>query len=384
MLRPIAPTDYVTATFGGLADRAALVPELPGTSYRFETEWSPVTRVPGYPLTTIRAIRLYLAEAARRAKILADLARRERCALIVVATSVTPDFIGAALAAKLARIPLALYMLDDWRQLVAAGLPPLSRFAALAQPQLVSRAAAVMVISPLLASEYVRDYGVSPDVVNHPIPDETVAEPGADAAAAHRPWPHEQGRLNICFTGRVYDAHYDSLISLLRALELPGLENATLHLYTGTPAREVDAHGVRGRMVVHAPLPGPRLRQVQREADILLLPLGFATPYPEIVRTAVPTKTAEYLAAGRPVLAHAPADSYVATLATRDGAAALVTTPDPAQLAAAILRIAGDADYRRALIAGASCAAQKYHSHEVTTARFRAVLDRVAGAASAS
>jgi glycosyltransferase involved in cell wall biosynthesis len=124
-------------------------------------------------------------------------------------------------------------------------------------------------------------------------------------------------------------------------------------------------------------VPASELSEVQRDADILLLPLGFATPYPEIVRTAVPTKTAEYLAAGRPILVHAPADSYVATLATRDGAAALVTTPDPADLAAQIRRITNDADYRRGLVRGAHQAALRYHAPEVTTTRFRSVLDRL-------
>ncbi|MEP7157906.1 MAG: glycosyltransferase [Chloroflexota bacterium] len=379
MLRPIVPSDYVTVSFGVAAGEGAPMPELPGKRYRLDTDWSPLHRVPGYPLATIRSIRLYIAEAARRGKILAEVARRERCASIVATSSSTPDFIAATIAARLARIPLAYYLLDDWSQLVAAALPAFRNFASFAQPWLVSRAAATMVISPLLAVELERDYAVAPVVVNHPLPYETVPE----VEPVDLPWPHEPGRLSIVFTGRVYDAHYDSLISLLGALELPGMEGATLHVYTASTASELEAHGVRGRMILHAPVPGPQLREIQRDADILLLPLGFATPYPEIVRTAVPTKTAEYLAAGRPILVHAPANSYLATLATRDGAAAVVSSPDPAQLADAIRMIAGDADYRRALIAGALRAALKYHSPEVTTARFRRVLDRIVTEAAA-
>jgi glycosyltransferase involved in cell wall biosynthesis len=373
VLGPIAGSDYVTVSFDRGPDEPKLLPELPGRRYLLDTDWVPVLRGPRYPLKTVRAIRRYLAEALRRGRILAGLARRERCAAILVTSTSTPDVLAAAACAWLARIPLVLYLLDDWHTLVAAANPPLRHVARLAEPWLLRRAAATMVISPVLAADLERDYGIRPIVVNHPVPDETfmTAEP------PDLPWPHQPGQISICFTGRVYDAHWDPLINVLKAIELPGLENVTLHLYTGTSARDLEAHGVRGRMVLHAPLPLRELRQVQREADILLLPLGFATPYPEIVRTAVPTKTAEYLAAARPILVHAPANSFVATLATHDGAAALVSSPDPAAVAAQIRRIVEDARYRSDLIVGAHSAALRYHAPGVTVARFREVLDRV-------
>ena len=48
-------------------------------------------------------------------------------------------------------------------------------------------------------------------------------------------------------------------------------------------------------------------------ADVLLLPHGFSDPNfaAEEVLTIFPTKAIDYLASGRPMLAHSPPDSYL-------------------------------------------------------------------------
>jgi glycosyltransferase involved in cell wall biosynthesis len=117
------------------------------------------------------------------------------------------------------------------------------------------------------------------------------------------------------------------------------------------------------------------LTEVQRSADILLLALGFDTGYPEIVRTAVPTKVVECLVSGRPILVYSPPDSILATIAQRDRAATLVSVPSHTAVADALRRIIDDPRTRDETVAGAWRAAERYHSPKVTSERFVQVIN---------
>jgi glycosyltransferase involved in cell wall biosynthesis len=92
---------------------------------------------------------------------------------------------------------------------------------------------------------------------------------------------------------------------------------------------------------------------IQMEADLLFLPLAFNSPYPELVRTSATTKLGEYLAARRPVLVHAPPDSFVSWYFRRYDCGLVVDESDPARLAEGIERVLGDAGLRRLLSANA-------------------------------
>ncbi|MDQ4023896.1 MAG: hypothetical protein M3217_00170, partial [Actinomycetota bacterium] len=62
---------------------------------------------------------------------------------------------------------------------------------------------------------------------------------------------------------------------------------------------------------------------------------------------------AEYLAARRPILVHAPADSFVSSYFRRHGCGVVVDRSDPAALAEALQWILGDAELRERLAAAA-------------------------------
>nr|MBA3242661.1 glycosyltransferase [Acidobacteriota bacterium] len=113
---------------------------------------------------------------------------------------------------------------------------------------------------------------------------------------------------------------------------------------------------------------------IQRRADLLFLPLAFKSPYPELVRTSAPGKLGEYLAAGRPVLAHAPPDSFVVWYLRRYECGLVVDETDPHKLASAIERVLDDAALRRTLGERASEQAQSDFSISTARARFFALL----------
>jgi glycosyltransferase involved in cell wall biosynthesis len=86
--------------------------------------------------------------------------------------------------------------------------------------------------------------------------------------------------------------------------------------------------------------------QIHKQADILFLPLAFASEYREIIRTAAPGKICEYLSARRPVLVHAPADSFTAWYFREHDCGVVADTNDPVELAHALERLIVDPELR--------------------------------------
>jgi glycosyltransferase involved in cell wall biosynthesis len=81
-----------------------------------------------------------------------------------------------------------------------------------------------------------------------------------------------------------------------------------------------------------------------------------------IVATSFPSKTAEYLASGIPVLVHAPSYSAVARYCPKPGCGLVVDEPNEDSLRSVLLHLSRDAGLRRELSAKALEAAEKNHN----------------------
>jgi glycosyltransferase involved in cell wall biosynthesis len=123
--------------------------------------------------------------------------------------------------------------------------------------------------------------------------------------------------------------------------------------------------GVAGARVETRTVDSRTAMRLQKECDLLYLPLGFDTPWKDEVRTVYPTKAVEYLVSETPILLHAPGDSYTAHEAREMGWALVVDRQDPAMLQQAIVRLLSDNALREKLRAAARSAAggrdQKLH-----------------------
>ncbi|MFQ5458069.1 MAG: glycosyltransferase, partial [Myxococcota bacterium] len=97
--------------------------------------------------------------------------------------------------------------------------------------------------------------------------------------------------------------------------------------------------------------------RLQREADLLYLPLAFETPWEDEIRTVYPTKAVEYLLSGTPILLHAPPGCYTVEDARRYGWAYVVDTQNPAALGEAVRILLEDTNLRRRLTQSARAAA---------------------------
>jgi glycosyltransferase involved in cell wall biosynthesis len=126
-----------------------------------------------------------------------------------------------------------------------------------------------------------------------------------------------------------------------------------VHLYTNQPEETLQRENVRGPIVLHPQQAMTEMPRVQMEADMLFLPLAFDSPYPDLVKTSATTKLGEYLASRRPVLVHAPRDSFISWYLRKHECGVVVDEDDPARLAEGIELILSDDRLCQRLIANA-------------------------------
>jgi glycosyltransferase involved in cell wall biosynthesis len=269
--------------------------------------------------------------------------RRERCEAIVASTDTAPDLpIGYAVS-RILRIPYYAYLFDDYLTKWHDRPRSMRAVAQRMEPALLRGAAGVIVANDDLRDELERRYGVRATVIRNSVDLEPYEREDAD------PPPFGGEEVRLVFTGAVYWAQYDAMRNLVAALESLPEVNARLHLYTPSPPRELAEAGVSGPVVLHAQQPSSAMPSLQREAHVLFLPLAFERPYSDFIRTAAPAKMGEFLAARRPILVHAPADSFVSSYFREHECGLVVDEPEPAKLAAAVQRLATDAGLRERL-----------------------------------
>ena len=157
------------------------------------------------------------------------------------------------------------------------------------------------------------------------------------------------GEIKIVYTGAVYDAHYSAFRNLIAAIGLTEIPGLILHIYTPQSPSQLQAQGITGPVEIQKARPNCDMPGIQRSADILFLPLAFNSPYPDIIRTSAPGKIGEYLAAKKPVLVHAPEDSFIAWLFTKNHCGEVVSEDNPDKLAESIVRLVRDEGYREEL-----------------------------------
>jgi glycosyltransferase involved in cell wall biosynthesis len=183
------------------------------------------------------------------------------------------------------------------------------------------------------------------------------------SAPAHKPTRdfklNSVGGLVILFAGTVGYTVIDSLDVLAKLIASDklkdyGIPKTKLHLCTSITDAEIHKHGWYCRSIVAKGwLSQAELARELSSADILFLPYSFSAISREAVKTAFPSKAADYLAAGKPIVVFGPKDSSLVRYASNQGFAEVVTEFSEAALAHAIETIASSAPYREKLAARA-------------------------------
>lgn len=342
-------------------------PRLPGRFYQLVPRFE-ITRGYRFGLSHMREKANLVIAAFMRARQVADVIRREKCDAVVACTGDLLDLPASYMASRWMGIPFYAYIFDHYSY--REWSDPARRFlAGLLEPKLMRAAAGVIAPNEILREELRRQYGVEATVIHNAF------DTSEYEALAEGPPAILDSEVRIVYTGDIYEAHYDAFRNLLDAIERLARTDVRLHLYTSRTLDELAGMNLRGAIALHDFLPLTEMPQVQRQADLLFLPLAFNSPYPNLVRTSSTTKLGEYLAAGSPMLVHAPPDSFVSWYCREHQCGMVVDQNDPAVLAEAIKRVLGDVELRRRL--GARARERVRADFSISTARrkFRELIE---------
>jgi glycosyltransferase involved in cell wall biosynthesis len=177
----------------------------------------------------------------------------------------------------------------------------------------------------------------------------------------------EDDPFHIIYTGAIYSAQIDAIRRLVHVVDQESDRNRSvqmkmqLTLYTSLPARALEKMGVAGKNVRRDEVKSEGIARVITEADAAFLPFSFEPDMRHVVETSFPSKIAEYLASGIPILAHAPSYSTVAQYCREYGCGLVVDEPNEDALRSALVRLSRDAALRQELSAKALDTARKNH-----------------------
>jgi glycosyltransferase involved in cell wall biosynthesis len=188
--------------------------------------------------------------------------------------------------------------------------------------------------------------------------------------------------FHIVFTGSIYSAQVDAVSRLVQVVNQHSGENESqnfdirLTLYTPAAAGVLERMGLVGKNVRHDAVKHEDVADVLAEADVAFLPLSFEPNMRHVVETSFPSKIAEYLAAGVPILVHAPSYSTVARYCREYGCGLVVDEPNETSLREAVVRLATNPVLRQELSTRALNIAREKHDARSIAPLFLAELKR--------
>ncbi|MFA5294478.1 MAG: glycosyltransferase [Methanoregulaceae archaeon] len=342
----ISPTNYNHAIYG-IDDCSQ---KLPGRYYHIPhshhklVSW--LLRMNYYGIGLINEIYL-----KTRINHLIKIFQTEKCTHVIACTADLFDPYCAYMASKKINIPFFLYAFDDYIQQWTNKY--YHDFAEKTGPSIIKNAKEIIAPNNHLKSFYDTNYGVNAKTIHNPVNLSEYA--GKSLPELGYSFKSE---INIIFTGAIYGAQMDALNRLLDAISKINEKNIRLHLFSPNHWEPVKCDEF---VIYHNPLPLSQMADVQMSAHILFLPLAFKSEYPDsLINTSSPGKMGEYLASGRPILVHAPQDSFVSWYFKKYKCGSVVDSVDVNELTKEIERLIRDVDYRQGIM---------------KNARMRAVID---------
>jgi len=299
------------------------------------------------------------------------IVKKENISNIFVTSGYGYYFILAYYLKKLTKTPYSVYMFDLWTKEIAA-----SRIhrvlIKLFEKRIFTSAKNVFVMSEPLKEYYERKFSISPVVISHSV--DLTKYSSLDTKKSVDTFPEGDFR-EIVFTGMINSAQRDAIRNMVDALKLPGMENIKLILYTRADVDLLKQTGISGENVILRYALPEEIPIIQKKADILFLPLAFNSSMPTLIKTAMPGKLPEYLAAGRPILVHAPKGCFISGYAKDKDFAVVVDRPDRFLLKEAILNILNNPAIQNRIIGNALFTA-KLHDSETISVRMQQYLEK--------
>ena len=179
----------------------------------------------------------------------------------------------------------------------------------------------------------------------------------------------------ILFTGRIYWPQIGALKNLIRAVNETNDPDLQLKIYSPSPKNYLKEIGIVEYEKVKLGMATPaEIPEIQKNADILFLPLSWNTESQAIIDTATPGKLTDYLISGKPILIHAPASSYLVQYAKEKNFALAVDDENIETLKTGIKRLLTDSSYVQELVANARATFFENHDANKNAKLFQDLL----------
>lgn len=347
LLRDIDPEIYCLITYKHIQDAGGHYSERLGAHHFELAPQLQIRRGTRYGLRQIRQAAnacLSLFGALWYARQIARMVRRSGIKALVACTGDLVLIPACYVANRVSGVDLYLYMFDHYaQQWTNRGARTFARWI---EPHAVRSARGVIAPNEFMADKIRRQYGVESILIRNPVEVEK-----------YRSFVNQirqsDGRCRIVYTGAIYEAQYDAFRNLIQAIKLSGNRNYTLHVYTSSKVESLITAAEPGTVFLHQHLPNNEMPAVQTNADILFLPLAFSSRYPEIIKTSAPGKVGEYLAAGRPILVHAPGDSFVSWYFRHHECGLVVSVSSPEDVSEGLEVLGQNSNLRETLVRNA-------------------------------
>lgn len=279
-----------------------------------------------------------------RINLLKKTFQNENCTHIIACTADLFDPYCAYLAAKKLNIPFFFYAFDDY---INQWKNEYERFFAKKNAaSIITNAKNIIVPNEYLKSYYDTNFDVNCKVIHNPVNlSQYVGSSNRDMNFS------SDSEIKIVYTGSIYGAQIDSINRLLDAIAQLKIKNVRLHVYS---PQIWNPDSNNEYFVHHSQLPLSQMTNIQKNAHILFLPLAFNSKYSKnLINTSSPGKMGEYLASGRPILVHAPSDSFVTWYFKEYDCGCVVDSISNYKLGCAIKNIILNKDYREKIISNA-------------------------------
>jgi glycosyltransferase involved in cell wall biosynthesis len=285
-------------------------------------------------------------------------------------------FVAAGLLSRITGTPLVLIVHDDWVAAEQRASFVLKHFSDAIFQFVARQAAHVYAVTPYMGEMLATSYGVVSEVQMPAI--ETEID---NTVPARRTNADEC--LRIIYAGTLTGATDDSFnlfVDLVKGDKLLsyGITSWELLLYVlAAPEQVIAAGWQHERIKVKGWVSQEELKASLTTADILFLPFSFRDDERFATAQAFPSKTADYLKSGKPILIFAPHYSSLVRYAKEFGFAEIVDQPDEDKLAQSIARIWKSDEYRRELAANSRTTLNANHEISKQRQEFKALLNEL-------
>jgi len=284
-----------------------------------------------------------------------------------------PDIAFCAAACEAARRMRKPFVLSLCDLMTESRVNPVERLWGRAiERRMFGRAAAVICLTDAMRDFYAPRWGGKCHVIPH-----AVAAEDIEAALQSRPSLDVRTPATVTFAGGVYQARADALFCVKAAVDRLNADGVKVRLNILGPndTRRLAQQGLLGANVEVCFVEGrDAFMEALRQSDVLLSTIAFQSDYPLQDRTCFPTKTFDYLLAGKPLLVLAPPDTCYAGYICAHDCGVLVDTLRTDLAAEALKRLLSDSELRATRVANGFDALQT-HAHLHWQSAFNRILN---------